>query len=152
MKTILISLFMLLILRIGAAQEVVTTAGDVSQGGGYSLSWTLGECVSETVSGGGYILTQGFQQPEITVTSIQQPEGTSQILVYPNPVDQFLSIEGSTGMELIQLFDATGKLVVYEKSTSNLVNISFANLGAGVYKLVVRTDEGQRYSFSIIKN
>ncbi len=42
---------------------VIATAGDYSTGTGVSLSWTLGEIATETFNNGGYILTQGFQQP-----------------------------------------------------------------------------------------
>jgi len=42
---------------------VIATSGNYSTGAGVSLSWTLGEIVSETLINGAYILTQGFQQP-----------------------------------------------------------------------------------------
>ena len=37
--------------------------GRLFNGGGFSLSWTLGETATGTFSNGGYILIQGFQQP-----------------------------------------------------------------------------------------
>jgi len=45
------------------AQQVVASAGGYYEGDNISLSWTLGETVTETFTGDGIILTQGFQQP-----------------------------------------------------------------------------------------
>jgi hypothetical protein len=42
---------------------VIASSGGYASGTGVSLSWTLGEIATETFSNGGYILTQGFQQP-----------------------------------------------------------------------------------------
>ncbi|MCB2218849.1 MAG: hypothetical protein KQI35_00535 [Bacteroidetes bacterium] len=43
--------------------QVIATSGDYFEGTGVSLSWTLGELVTETFAAGDIILTQGFQQP-----------------------------------------------------------------------------------------
>lgn len=48
-------------------RSVVASAGDYFQAAGISLSWTLGEIATETYSNGNTILTQGFQQPDITL-------------------------------------------------------------------------------------
>ena len=47
---------------------VISSAGDYSAGTMVSLSWTLGELVTETLNNGSYTLTQGFQQPIDGVT------------------------------------------------------------------------------------
>ncbi len=43
--------------------QVVASGGDYFEGSSVSLSWTLGEIATETLSNGNIILTQGFQQP-----------------------------------------------------------------------------------------
>ncbi len=48
-------------------RSVVASSGDYFEGAGISLSWTLGEIATETYSNGSIILTQGFQQPDITL-------------------------------------------------------------------------------------
>lgn len=51
--------------------SVIATSGDYFEGGGNSLSWTLGELAVETYTSPDVILTQGFQQPfEITIMGI----------------------------------------------------------------------------------
>src|SRR5687768_6749716 len=74
MKTIIKSTLVLSILfqvQFCLAQSLspktIASAGGVFTAGGNSLSWTLGEPFHTTLSAGGVILTQGFQQPFSTV-------------------------------------------------------------------------------------
>ena len=46
---------------------VIPASGGYSTGGGKSLSWTLGETSYKTLQNGSFLLTQGFQQPYITL-------------------------------------------------------------------------------------
>jgi len=48
-------------------RDIVASSGDYFEGAGISLSWTLGEVATETYANGNTILTQGFQQPDITL-------------------------------------------------------------------------------------
>lgn len=47
---------------------VISSAGGYSTGTTVTLSWTLGELATETLSNGSIILTQGFQQPGVLVS------------------------------------------------------------------------------------
>lgn len=68
-------------------QQVIATAGNYSEAGGVSVSWTLGECVIATFESDDIILTQGFQQPLMTFTGqlIHIPEGWSGISSWVDP-------------------------------------------------------------------
>jgi len=44
-------------------QAVIGSSGNYSTSGNFTLSSTTGECIVPTVTGGPFILTQGFQQP-----------------------------------------------------------------------------------------
>ncbi len=44
-------------------RDVVASSGDYFEGPNSSISWTLGEIATETLTDGNFILTQGFQQP-----------------------------------------------------------------------------------------
>lgn len=151
MKTLLVFTLMIASLGLLNAQEVISTAGDVSEAGGYSLSWTLGETISGTATGTGHILTQGFQQPWMTVTSIETPDETP-LLVYPNPVDQWLTIEGSLSGSTILLYDMSGKQVISEAGTDNQVNLLCSDLPPGTYLLSVILQNGATKTFRILKN
>ena len=68
-------------------RSVVATAGNYSTATGISLSWTIGQAGPvQTASTASLILTQGFQQADIIVTSIDPDnEGELQITVFLNP-------------------------------------------------------------------
>lgn len=75
-----------------SAQSLISTAGGYYTGNGISLSWSLGEPVVETFSGGSVILTQGFQQPFFYCSQIIDiPAGWSGISTYLIPGDKSVS-------------------------------------------------------------
>jgi hypothetical protein len=70
-KHIIASLFTMLFLQLHVrAQQnnlqLVSTAGGFIQSAQGSVSFSIGEPVIGTITGGGYIVNQGFQQPEQT--------------------------------------------------------------------------------------
>jgi len=92
---------------------VVSPAGDffVNSGANASLSFTVGEMsMVETFSAQNYILTQGFQQPNVQIISIGDGvDYINEFVVYPNPAtDHFqvryrLSFPGILSMRLVNL-------------------------------------------------
>jgi len=71
MKTLILTIVFLTGAMICSSQsierDVVASSGDFFEGDNISLSWTLGEIAVETYDNGSNILTQGFQQPGITL-------------------------------------------------------------------------------------
>lgn len=106
---------------LGVAQsiepQVIASAGEHFSNGNVQLSWTLGEVMIDTYDNGTNILTQGFHQTELTVTSIEETLADVRLNMYPNPTMEFLNIElGNNGSDIeLQLFDMTGKLVHSDK-------------------------------------
>ena len=71
MKRIYIFLFLLICTQAGAqslSPKVIASAGGYFTSANASLSWTLGETIGQTFTNGSYMLTQGFQQPYVTVS------------------------------------------------------------------------------------
>jgi hypothetical protein len=58
---------------IGFAQSLspqsIGTKGDYFSAGGVSLNWTMGQSTNNTLNNGISLLTQGFQQPEVDITT-----------------------------------------------------------------------------------
>ncbi len=81
----------------GGDNDSIATSCEFFSNSTYSLSWTLGECVTETFTASGNTLTQGFQQSLYVVTSINQLtiEGIS-VKAYPNPVSDLINISVKT--------------------------------------------------------
>jgi hypothetical protein len=97
--------------------EVIASAGEHFDNGTTQLSWTLGEVVIDTYDNGTNILTQGFHQTQLTVTSIEETLTDIRLNMYPNPTSEFLNIDlGNNESDIdLQLFDMSGKLVHSDK-------------------------------------
>jgi hypothetical protein len=93
-KIILAALAVVILCFQTNAQQVIASAGGYSVGETVSLSWTLGEPVTETFSGGGIILTQGFQQPYSFYLQqiLNIPTGWSGVSSYIDPMNK--GVEG----------------------------------------------------------
>ncbi|MBE0637328.1 MAG: T9SS type A sorting domain-containing protein [Bacteroidales bacterium] len=72
------------------AQQVIASAGGYFENDNVSLSWTVGEPVTETFIGAEMILTQGFQQPyNFYITQLLSiPAGWSGVSLYVDPVNK----------------------------------------------------------------
>ena len=127
----------------------------LSNQGGYSLlsqgsiSWSIGEPVSESYSTPTRIHTMGFHQPELAIVTLIAEQGEDKnILVYPNPVKEFLTINftGLTeGTYKVDLIDNIGKLIYQSQTEVSENNRTFQlkvnEVAAGNYFLRVQNKE-----------
>lgn len=81
------------------AQSQTVTPTVLSNNGGYaaaaqgSIAWTIGEPISETYTTTANKTTMGFHQPELGLaTLIKENRDASQVMVFPNPVKDFLTV------------------------------------------------------------
>ncbi len=118
------------------AQEVVSTAGSIYNVNGVQLSWTIGEPIVSTEDDGNHVLTQGFHQANLSVTTVEE-NVRNMFSVYPNPVVNVFTIQGSTEENVTAvLYDLNGKLLKQiQFSLSTQVNIE--DLSRGVYLLTI---------------
>lgn len=155
-------LFGVFILVIGLAQsvnsqEVIGTTGDHFEGDNGSLSWTLGEPVSETYSSGENILTQGFHQGHfILVYTGEKEEPETEVTVYPNPFADVLNIRFKQGDPTentgYQIFDLTGKAVVSGRLNNPENQISLGRLANAQYILVIiDSSTNFKETYSVLK-
>lgn len=149
MKSLLLILFVFSVtglLAQSVSPQVIATAGNYSENGGVSLSWTLGEPVIETATGTDVILTQGFQQPDYNIVVVEHiPASSLDVNVFPNPTSGNLNIEWTGTAQtpaVISLYDMNGKeLLVSKVTTGNQTGIlnlaEYAN-AQYVLKIVAR--------------
>jgi hypothetical protein len=142
------------------APTVVATSGEFFSNASGQLSWTMGEISTETFSDGQNFVTQGFQQTNLFVTSVNDI-ATPMLAanVYPNPTADFINLsfaEPSSGNILIELFDSQGQLT-YSESTpvagsGDVISINMRNMVSGIYMLKITcTDNTQPRIFKIQK-
>ncbi len=142
-------LFSILLHYIGLSQtlspEVLATSGDYFSNVNNSLSWTIGECITETYSNSNNILTQGFQQNKFTITTSLDENTNSAIsvFIYPNPASAFLNIKtvsASLRKLKVDLFDISGKLV-HSEIFQNTVQLNISEYSNSAYILKVYDDD-----------
>lgn len=72
----------------------------------------------------------------------------SQIILAPNPVKDFLSIENKNGISSVAIFDASGKLMLEENGqNTKTLKINMQNFSSGIYLIKVNEEK----TFKIIK-
>lgn len=136
--------------------QVVGSAGDHFQTNEAQMSFTIGELVTETFGAGDIILTQGFHQTNLMVTSIEDLAAEFQLRVFPNPTVDLLSIDAQQSPESfsLELMDTAGRPLLLQRSmlngTTHQINLS--NYPPGIYLLRLRTEDRKNIqTFKIVK-
>ena len=154
MKNILSIALIALPMLVGAQSitpEVVASAGEHFDNGSVQLSWTLGEVAVQTYDNGSNILTEGFHQPELLITSIEEvSELDMSVNIFPNPTTEFINIEftvNKTDM-VVELFDMHGKEVsrIDVRAFQMETGISLSDVAAGGYLLRLTEENGKYVS------
>ena len=134
MKKLLLILLCLPMIGFGQilSPSVVSSSGDSYSNGGVIMDYTLGEIVIETFSNNANILTQGFHQGDLKVTTavVNLDIKTK---IYPNPTTNFIIIEleKNVNAELL-VYDINGKIVIKDKlrdEQQKQLDFSFLNQG-----------------------
>ena len=137
-----------------APEVLASTGGDSPQ-----VSWTAGEAVVSTHASGSILLTQGFHQPNLVVTSIDEPidvRPAAEITVFPNPVSDQLNvrIENASGTIQFTVFDVQGKLLIQETEalSNGTYSYDFSSFSSGSYFLRAVDEAGNSFkTFKILK-
>ncbi len=129
-------------------QNIIGTAGECYENSNGSLSWTMGEIVTETHSNSLNTLTQGFQQSKLTVTNIAEEINPGYLLkVYPNPVGNYLTIECNKSDIDYRIIDINGKTQIMGTLQNTKEYLDFSGLSSGSYIL----QTGHTQTHKIIK-
>jgi hypothetical protein len=119
-------------------QDVIAAAGDHFESGDVSVSWTLGEVVIGTLESEEHILTQGFQQGDLSISNlVEQSELGFIIEAFPNPVQDKLTVKFDKEKLSYQVVDILGKIHLNGTIYNGSGTIDFADQKEGIYFLVV---------------
>jgi hypothetical protein len=134
--------------------QVISTSGNSFNIGSSQLDWTLGEPVTATLNAGSNLLTQGFHQPNLTVTSINQPQTGYTVNIFPNPSTDVINIEfkDRKGNLTVQLSSVDGK-ILESKKVDNLITLqlTMAQYKAGTYLLSIMDDQSKVRTYRVVK-
>lgn len=153
------SILLLSFLAFGVyAQETIPASAGEATGSGGTSSYTVGQIVYKTDVGTNGSVSNGVQQPyEISIVSVNEVEFAVDLLVYPNPTNEFVKLildtERSRSVKTIyQLYDLSGKLIESKIISSNETKINMQSLKASTYFLKVEQNEKELKTFKIVKN
>jgi len=147
-KILLSGAFMMLLSISMIAQtlspQVISSSGGFYTGASATLSVTVAEMTMvQTFSSPNNYLTQGFQQPELLTSAIQENEMViGDVSIYPNPTNgQFVIDYKATngGDYLVRIFDMTGQIVFSQSYGAavgqNSIHIDMSSYRQGIYLL-----------------
>jgi hypothetical protein len=138
------------------AQETIPTSGGEATGSGGTVSYSVGQLLSNMNIGSNGTVTQGVQQT-IEFTVLSNPELialTLSAVTYPNPTTDYIVLSLTdatlTGLSYM-MFDLQGRLVTKAKVEQEATQIAMKNLAIGVYILKVNQNNQELKTFKIIK-
>lgn len=155
-------IFVLALLFLGtsqwcAAQQGTTAAGGEATGTTGTVSFSIGQVDYVTINSSSATLSQGVQQAyEIfAVTSITTPSPTFNLLLYPNPTVNSITL----GVDVAHIknlsykvYDIKGKEVTTQKISSATTNITMKNLSAATYFVSVFSANKLVKTFRVVKH
>ncbi|MDR9487954.1 T9SS type A sorting domain-containing protein [Salibacter sp.] len=135
-----------------------TNGGDggvnISVSGGtapYSFMWSTGASTQnlQNLSAGTYTVTVNddkfcSKSKSFTIdplTSVGEKADREELRLYPNPVGQNLRIDAENEVNLVEVMDITGKLVLTVRPDSKFVTIETADWNNGLYLVKVSLDD-----------
>ena len=132
---------------IGHAQEIISTSGQFANGSQGSLSWTLGEPITETASGLTNILTQGFQQDFERFAGNSELYLTDQFEIYPNPFTSEINLHSNLASLKYRVLVTDTKMKQVREINFILPHgissykIDLSTLSSGLYFLTIYSGE-----------
>jgi hypothetical protein len=113
-------------------------SGDVTFYGAFNSTNNDG-----TNNGDHITLSEMLVHENTLTTSFHEPLADAAIAVFPNPASSFINITPVSGsfINLVSIFDLTGKKVLDETITNNdVISLDIQSLKAGVYILMMNAD------------
>ena len=135
--------------------SVICSGGETFTTSSLTLDFTIGEIATETLSGNGVLLTQGFNQNIIPNLGIEEEKVNSDdITIYPNPVSDRLCLlfnGEKTKPVKVKINDLGGRVVFSQDFNNNPLIIHPEKLEPGFYTVTVVFDNHLTINKKIIK-
>ncbi len=126
---------------------VVSSTGDYYVGSAATLSWTLGEVVTDTYNGTSNQLTQGFHQPDLRFSILEDLATEMTLNLFPNPTNGLVSFEVKNNLNTLQvaILDPSGRMI-YSTTyfAESVLQIDMSAYANGIYYMQVTTESNQK--------
>lgn len=160
MKKFYILLFISTLSLASFGQSAIVPIGGDAQSGSGSVSYTVGQVVTQTASNGSGSISvaEGVQQPyEIQAVGVNHyPQITLNAVVFPNPTENLaqLMLNGfeipTEGLQA-HLFDSKGKLLQRIHVTNDLTTFQIGQYATGTYYLELRDGKRVLKTFKVVR-
>ena len=126
-------------------QSISSSGGQLTSTSGIALSSTIGEIATERLEESNLRLTQGFYQLFKIISNSNEVEGTYEIIVYPNPTFDKLTLrtEGADNELMVHIYNSSGQRVIFSKFIKKTLTIPFSDYPAGQYYAIIMDEEGK---------
>lgn len=160
MKKFYILLFISTLSLASFGQSAIVPIGGDAQSGSGSVSYTVGQVVTQTASNGSGSISvaEGVQQPyEIQAVGVNHyPQITLNAVVFPNPTENLAQLM-LNGFEIpteglhANLFDSKGKLLQRIHVTDDLTTFQIGQYATGTYYLELRDGKRVLKTFKVVR-
>lgn len=131
---------------------LIATAGNFYNNSEISLSWSLGEVITETFSNESYSLTQGFQQSKLDAVGIEPFDAVpkNEFKLYPNPttgkfkIDLKPDVLHMQGEYWVQVFDVRGEIICTEIVKNYPHELTIEDKPNGLYFIRIIYPSGEK--------
>lgn len=122
-------------------RQVIASSGNSLANSSGSIEFTIAETVTQNMSSANYNLSNGFHQPSIVVTAVNQMNSLDGIRIFPNPSSQWLVVQFNKlpSSTLLELFDVDGKLLQSSYANELQTTLSLKDLANGAYYLKINS-------------
>ncbi|HTA81805.1 MAG TPA: T9SS type A sorting domain-containing protein [Bacteroidia bacterium] len=137
--------------------KVIACSGNFATSATCSMTWTLGEVMTDTYSSASNFLTQGFNQPDTDfVTALISVNLEENITVYPNPAINYITVNlhDAPGNHIIHLYNVLGQLIIEENIPAGQqeFRIFIGDFVNGLYLInIINPESSSSSSFKISK-
>ena len=155
LQPLLLLVFVPLMAQVTTERSVLTSGGDQMNAGNLSLSWTLGEAMTETFTASGITVSQGFQQEGLNTTGTHDASLPFEVAVFPNPTAAEVFITAETPKPITAELTANDGRVLQVRVldfAAGKATVSLTDLPAAAYYLKLSTEANSFSTFKIIKH
>jgi hypothetical protein len=139
-----------------SSPQIFSTGGNHLQNASAQISFTFGEALTTTLnSSPNSILTQGFHQTNLTVSSIDEINNVFSFSYFPVPVSSNLVVSSSnyTKQAVVNIYDANAKLVASQVFENSKSQFDLSQMASGNYFVTIENNNQllSKRTISIIK-
>ncbi len=160
MKKNLLFTSLIFLVKFSIAQSlsplIISTSGTSFTNSSSQLDWTIGEPVTAALSNSNNLLSQGFHQPNLLTTAINDVPADYSVTLFPNPAVDFVTLQIQNLLNevlIIDLYTIEGKLLKSQQiNSSTHLQIDMTAYNSGTYLLSIKNNASKSKSFQIIKS